>query len=218
MKISVSSKTAPVTPNSAMGRRERKSRETREKILHAALQLFAERGFFETTTEQITEAADVGQGTFFNYFPTKQHVLAVLSEIQLRTVHGARAHVESGDTPIQAILHSLVHDLAREPGRSQALTRALFSAFFSNETVRALIAETLAEGRKELTVIMEVGQRRGEIRRDRKPVDLALAFQRGLAGTLLLWAMQSKSSLKSWLEKAFQDFWAGAVARKGSVR
>lgn len=205
-------------PPQAMGRRERRSRETREKIFRAALRLFAERGFFETTTEQITEAADVGQGTFFNYFPTKQHVLAVLSEIQLRTVRGARAQAGSIDISTKDLLHSLMQDLAKEPGRSQALTRALFSAFFSNETVRTLIGETLTAGRKELTAIMAAGQGRGEIRMDQKAADLALAFQRGLAGTLLLWAMQSRSSLKSWLEKAFRDFWDGAVATKGSVR
>ncbi|HLJ42079.1 MAG TPA: TetR family transcriptional regulator, partial [Candidatus Acidoferrales bacterium] len=53
------------------GRRERRRTETRERIFRAALDLFAERGFMETTVEDITEAADVGKGTFFNYFPTK---------------------------------------------------------------------------------------------------------------------------------------------------
>jgi hypothetical protein len=133
-------------------------------------------------------------------------------------VRGARAQADSADISTKDLLHSLIQDLAKEPGRSQALTRALFSAFFSNETVRTLIGETLIEGRKELTAIMAAGQRHGEIRMDQKAADLALAFQRGLAGTLLLWAMQSRSSLKSWLEKAFHDFWAGAAATKGSVR
>ena len=45
-----------------------------------ALGLFAERGFMETTVEDVTEAADVGKGTFFNYFPTKEHVLATYGQ------------------------------------------------------------------------------------------------------------------------------------------
>src|SRR5271157_4056974 len=65
------------------GRRERRSTETRERLYRAALRLFAERGFQETTVEDITEAADVGKGTFFNYFATKEHVLGVMAEIQL---------------------------------------------------------------------------------------------------------------------------------------
>ena len=57
-------------------RRERHRAETRERLYRAALELFAERGFLETTVEDITESADVGKGTFFNYFPTKEHILA----------------------------------------------------------------------------------------------------------------------------------------------
>ncbi|HEX2776577.1 MAG TPA: helix-turn-helix domain-containing protein, partial [Candidatus Acidoferrales bacterium] len=45
-------------------RRERRRLETRERIYRAALQIFAERGYLETTVEDITEAADVGKGTF----------------------------------------------------------------------------------------------------------------------------------------------------------
>src|SRR5437899_3870437 len=60
------------------GRRERRRTETRERIFRAAMQLFAQHGFFSTTVEDITEAADVGKGTFFNYFPSKEHVLTVL--------------------------------------------------------------------------------------------------------------------------------------------
>ncbi|MGA2719724.1 MAG: helix-turn-helix domain-containing protein [Candidatus Acidiferrales bacterium] len=52
------------------GRRERRRTETRDRLFHSALKLFAERGYQETTVEAITEAADVGKGTFFNYFPT----------------------------------------------------------------------------------------------------------------------------------------------------
>lgn len=182
------------------------------------MRLFAERGFFATTTEQITETADVGQGTFFNYFPSKQHVLAVLFEIQLRKVCGARAEADSVKVKIHDLLHSLMHDLAKEPGQSQALARALFSAVLSNDTVRTLVSETLAKGRVEIAVIIEAGQRQGEIRTDRKATDLALAFQKTFAGTLLLWTLQSRGSLKTWLEKSFQEFWTGASASRGAER
>ena len=65
------------TPPSALSnRRERHRSEIRERIFSSALRLFAEHGYLQTTVEDITEAADVGKGTFFNYFPTKEHVLA----------------------------------------------------------------------------------------------------------------------------------------------
>jgi len=197
-------------------RRERRSNETRERIYRAAVKLFAERGFFETTTEQITEAADVGQGTFFNYFPSKQHVLGVLAEIQLHKIHAARQRAVDDGDPTGDVLHALIHEITAEPGQSPALTRALFSAILSNEIVLKLVGETLSQGRREVAKIMAAGQSRGEIRHDRKPTELALAFQRGLLGTLLLWAVHPKANLKSWLEQAFRDFWATAAATKGT--
>jgi len=197
------------------GRRERQRVETRQKLYDTALRLFAERGFFETTTEAITEAADVGQGTFFNYFPTKQHVLAVLAEIQVQKIAAARQEAENGRTNVRLLLQRLMHDIAKEPGRSEALTRSLFSALLSNDAVRALGSAGFARGREQLAVIMALGQQRGEIGKQRKAAQHALAFQRAVAGTLFLWAMHAQDSLKTCLDSAFADFWAGATAREG---
>jgi AcrR family transcriptional regulator len=58
------------------GRRERKRRQTRERIQAAALALFLERGFDGTTIEDITEAADVSKRSFFDYFPSKEEVVS----------------------------------------------------------------------------------------------------------------------------------------------
>lgn len=126
------------------GRRERRKAETRERLFRAAMRLFAERGFSKTTTESITEAADVGQGTFFNYFPSKHHVLTVLSEKQIEKVTAARRDAVAGKTSVRGVLHGLMHAIAEEPGRSQALTRSLFTTFISNDQVRELTRDTTA--------------------------------------------------------------------------
>ena len=191
-----------------LGRRERRRIETREKLYQTAMELFAKRGFFETTTEDITNAADVGQGTFFNYFPTKSHVLIVLFEKQLSKIAAAQQEADAGNTPIRDVLDRFIHSIVEELARSHALTRSLLTAFASQEDVRGLVTNTLSRGREHLGRICEIGQQRGEIRRDRKPADLAMAFQRNVLGTLLIWAMQSKGELHAWLNKTLQDFWA----------
>jgi len=196
----------PLT-STPVGRRERRRAETREKLFRVAMQLFAERGFFATTTEDITEAADVGQGTFFNYFPTKQHVLTVLTEKQMERVAHAREEAESGKMPIQDVLRELMHRIAQEPGKSQALTRSLMTALLSNDEVRQFARDTMGRGRETLSEMIKLGQKRGEIRRDRKPAELAMAFQRNVIGTLVLWAMQTEGDLDAWIEKTFRDFW-----------
>lgn len=195
------------TKQALPGRRERRRAETREKLFRAAMKLFAERGFYETTTEAITEAADVGQGTFFNYFPTKQHVLTVLSEKQLEKVRAAQQEVQAGNSSIHDVFHRLMHRIAEEPGRSQPLTRSLMTALISSDAVRELVRSTMGCGREILAGIVALGQERDEIRSDRKPAEVALAFQRNVIGTLLLWAMQPEGDLDAWLDLAFRDFW-----------
>ncbi len=57
------------------GLRERKKARTREAIQAHALRLFTAQGYEATTVDQIAEAAEISQSTFFRYFPTKEDVL-----------------------------------------------------------------------------------------------------------------------------------------------
>ena len=52
---------------------------TRERILDAARQLFAENGFEAATTRDLASKAEIGVGTLFNYFPTKEAIVATLA-------------------------------------------------------------------------------------------------------------------------------------------
>jgi len=59
----------------ARGLRERKKLKTKESIQREAMRLFQEKGYEETTIEQIAAAAEISPSTFFNYFPTKEDVV-----------------------------------------------------------------------------------------------------------------------------------------------
>jgi AcrR family transcriptional regulator len=56
-------------------RRERRAAARRNQIIDAAARLFAEKGFHRTTTRDIAEAADVSEGTLYNYFSSKDDLL-----------------------------------------------------------------------------------------------------------------------------------------------
>src|SRR5258708_26626828 len=85
-------------------RRERQSLERRERLFRAALDLFARKGFAETTVEDITNAADLGKGTFFNYFPSKQHILLAFAEMQLAKLRAAADEARAQQEPTRVLL------------------------------------------------------------------------------------------------------------------
>ncbi|MBW2267345.1 MAG: TetR/AcrR family transcriptional regulator [Deltaproteobacteria bacterium] len=79
--------TEPIAPEpTAPGRRERRKLEVRQRILDAALALFDEQGFLETTVADICERADVAHKTFFNHFPSKQDLFRELAGLGLESV------------------------------------------------------------------------------------------------------------------------------------
>ncbi len=59
-------------------RRARRQRETRAALIAAAMDLMRKRGIYGTRIEDITERADVGKGVFYNYFPSKEALVAAL--------------------------------------------------------------------------------------------------------------------------------------------
>lgn len=197
----------------AMGRRERKAALTRLKLFRCALQLFAVRGFQNVTVEDITEAADVGKGTFFNYFKGKDQVLSVLAEIQLGKVRQALEAAEAGKRSIRSVLQDFFHQVGEEPGRSPDLARALLTAFLSS-TIRDQLAQNIAEGRRMVGRILELGQERGEVNPKLKNEQLALHLQQSFFGTMLLWSLQGEPKLQGVVEASFQHFWR-AIAAKG---
>lgn len=58
-----------------IGLRDRKKAKTRDALVTAAWELFSERGYHETTVDDIADAADISPRTFFRYFATKDDVL-----------------------------------------------------------------------------------------------------------------------------------------------
>jgi AcrR family transcriptional regulator len=193
----------PVKAAPRAGRRERHRTETRDRLYRAALALFAERGFLETTVEDITEAADVGKGTFFNYFPTKEHILAEFGGQRTAAVERALQKARATEGPVLDVVRELVGDSAGQADKSAALLRAIFAAHASCTSVREELVKRSRIGSRILAQIFLLAQQRGEIRRDVPASDLARMTQRMFMGVTMSWAIKPESTLR----KTSEEIW-----------
>jgi AcrR family transcriptional regulator len=125
--------------------REQKADETRRRIFAAAAELFAERGFHETTVAQIVLKAGVAKGTFFIHFATKDGVVGELVRVQTQKAERARRRLlEAGGTPLEA-LRTTVLTIAEQAGASRELSRAVLAAALESREVGGAAAARFSE-------------------------------------------------------------------------
>jgi AcrR family transcriptional regulator len=194
-------------------RRQRRSADIRERLFRAALDLFAQKGFAETTVEDITNAADVGKGTFFNYFPSKDHILLAFGEMQLGKLEEAIRIARSTNEPMPKFLRALGARMTQEPTRNPAIVRALLQGYLSTSPVREMMIDIQARMHALLTQMIQLGQDRGEIRSDLAAAEIAHVFRQTIFGTLLIWSLYSDATLHSRIEAAFDALWSGLTPR-----
>jgi AcrR family transcriptional regulator len=199
------------------GRRQRRSAEIRERLFRAALDLFARKGFMETTVEDITEAADVGKGTFFNYFPSKDHILIAFGEMQIGKLEAAVEMARQANEPMTAFLESLVTRMTQEPMRNPAIIRAILQAFLSTTSVRAAMMDMQRRVLGLYTQMFQIGQERGEIRSDLAASEIAQVFRQTIFGTLLMWSLYGDRTLHQRMDSAFKVLWTGLAPRDSTA-
>ena len=86
-----------------VGLRERKKARTREALQEAAMDLFTRQGFDRTTVEEIADACEVSPRTFFRYFPTKEDVLFVDSDVRRERLLAVLADQPVDESPFRAL-------------------------------------------------------------------------------------------------------------------
>lgn len=96
-----------VAGDQAGARRGRPPSTSRRELRLIALRLFAERGFDNTTIEQIAAEAGVSERTFFRYFTTKASVLWTEFETEVQTIRASLAAVP-GDVPLMDAIRGAV--------------------------------------------------------------------------------------------------------------
>ncbi|WP_217240553.1 TetR family transcriptional regulator [Streptomyces sp. AC555_RSS877] len=97
-----------MTTASRPGLRERKKQRTRDALIRAAHELFTCRGYEQTTVDDITEAVDVSQRTFFRYFANKEEAALAVQEMTVeRFVESVRER-PAHEAPMEALRQAVL--------------------------------------------------------------------------------------------------------------
>jgi AcrR family transcriptional regulator len=144
-------------------RRERQIAQRLEQILDAAARLFATKGFHRTTTKEIAEAAQVSEGTLYNYFDSKDDLLlaiiARLAESQSREIRPS----ETIHSDARQLFISLLGELRGSTEKYVAMQQTILSEILTDGELRErylkqLLEPTLTSLEKQLQLRIALGQ------------------------------------------------------------
>lgn len=187
-----------------MSRRERKKKETREKIFTNAMQLFRSQGFTATSVDQITQQADVGKGTFYNYFSTKEAVVLEFSRRSWQDLINKGRQQPKMNT--RQRLRNLLGDWAE---------------FMIEDREIAWITVRNREGADydlslhyALMAIITVGQQNCEISREFDPAFLAESLEGMMVQHFIRWFVSGTGDLHKELNHALAVFLDGLSEKK----
>jgi AcrR family transcriptional regulator len=167
----------------AIGLRERKKLKTRAAIQQHALRLFREQGYSGTTVDQIADAAEVSQSTFFRYFPTKEDVVLYdgYDPLLIAAFHAQPAEL----SPIDALRGAMHAVLGGLPANELDLERERGTLIFAVPELRARFMDQFAA-----TIGMLAEALATRIGRD--PADFAV---RNFAGAVIGVALASTQTM-----------------------
>lgn len=153
--------------------RERKKAKTRAAIQSEAVRLFRERGYEATTVEDIIEAAEVSESTFYRYFPTKADVVLTDDYDPLMVEAFMAQPPEMKCLPAMRQAYREIYSAMSEQDRSDQQERT--ALILSEPELRSSVLDQLADGMKML--VDAVARRSG-----RASTDLAVLTLAGAIG------------------------------------
>ncbi|TGB13480.1 TetR family transcriptional regulator [Streptomyces palmae] len=179
--------------------RERKKLRTRNALARAALELFTRQGFEQTTVDEISEAVEVSQRTFFRYFAGKEDV--AFATQQLVETHFLEALLtRPADEPPMAALRGAV--AAAWDGLAQAMAEMVpielhMRAYQMIESTPVLLAVHLRRSAElEERMAREIARREGlDVDADPRPRLAVAAFSGAIRVTGRLWGEGPDHSL-----------------------
>jgi len=155
-------------PESRKSRELTNREQKRQRILRAAIDVFASKGYFAARMTDVAEAAGVADGTLYLYFEGKEHLLmSIFDSVLGRFIERLDEEIETIENPTEKL--SIMIRLHMETlGRDHALAHVLqietrHSRRFMNLFTRGKLGEYLNRVRDIIVEGQEAGVFRGDI-------------------------------------------------------
>ncbi|MHB8075167.1 TetR/AcrR family transcriptional regulator [Desulfosporosinus fructosivorans] len=149
-------------------RREKKKLQTKKTIAEIALKLFFSKGLNEITVAEIMEEADLGTGTFYNYFESKEAILKYCLVERIDSGNQTLEEIQTSPLNAPEKLSQMVQAVGKTYEENQSLI-SLYMKFYRNLDKLDRKAPHGVRFKEVLSSIIREGQEKNEFRRDIPP-------------------------------------------------
>jgi TetR/AcrR family fatty acid metabolism transcriptional regulator len=170
--------------------KKRRSRDKRDRILKAAVKVFARNGFHATRVSEVAKAAGVADGTIYLYFKSKEELLVSLFEDRvsklLAFMEESLPKLEGAPERLRAVIDMQLGLLEGERELAEVITVILRQ---STRLMKEFAAPKFLAYLDAIAKIVQEGQAAGDFRADVSPSIAARAVFGALDGITLTWAL-----------------------------
>jgi len=172
------------------GGKSKRANDKRERILRAAIQVFARKGFYATRVSEIAKAAGVADGTIYLYFENKDHVLVSIFEDRITKLIEVLRQEIDGAEGFEAKLRRVVElQLGLLEGQRDLAEVITVNLRQSSTLLKQYAAPLFTEYLDLIAGVIAEGQREGIVRPDLGPRVVSRALWGALDGVALTWAL-----------------------------
>jgi TetR/AcrR family transcriptional regulator, fatty acid metabolism regulator protein len=208
-----SAKKAPRRPKARVAA----NRDKRERILAAAVKVFAKHGFYATRVSDIAREAGVADGTIYLYFKNKDDVLISIFDDRIRRlIEVLQREIERCDSTearLRRIIEIQLGLLEEERDLAEVVTVNLRQ---SSRMLKQYATPLFMEYLGVIAGVIAQGQREGSVRSDVSPRLAARAMWGGLDGIAVTWALADgdPANLRTAARQFAALYWAGLASSR----
>lgn len=170
--------------------RTKRAPNKRERILRAAIRVFARKGFYAARVSEIAKAAGVADGTIYLYFKNKDDVLVSIFEDRITKLIGVLRKEIEVEAPFEAKFRRVIElQLGLLEGQRDLAEVVTVNLRQSSRLLKQFAAPRFTEYLDVIAGLVADGQRQGVVRKDIHPRVLSRALWGALDGIAVTWAL-----------------------------